>query len=63
MKNWTYNREIETLLEQFTSAFNDIIIKRDKQNSSTDNIKANFVYAPKQRVFEVLKNKSYKLPK
>jgi hypothetical protein len=56
VKNWTYNREIETLLEQFTSAFNDIIIKRDKQNSSTDIIKANFVYAPKQRVFEVLKN-------
>lgn len=56
MKNWTYNREIEILLEQFTSAFNDIIIKRDKQSGTTDNIKVNFVYAPKQRVFDVLKN-------
>lgn len=57
MKNWTYNREIQTLLEQFTSAFNDIIIKRDnKSTNSTDNIKVNFIYAPKQRVFEVLRN-------
>ena len=57
MKNWTYSREIETLLEQFTAAFNDIIIKRDnKTTNTTDNIKVNFVYAPKQRVFEVLKN-------
>lgn len=56
MKNWTFNREIQTLLEQFTSAFNDIIVKRDKQNGSTDIIKANFIYAPKQRVFEVLRN-------
>lgn len=57
MKNWTYSREIETLLEQFTAAFNDIIIKRDnKTTNATDNIKVNFVYAPKQRVFEVLKN-------
>ena len=56
MKNWTYSREIETLLEQFTSAFNDIIIKRNKQNGTSEDIKANFVYAPKQRVFEVLKN-------
>lgn len=57
MKNWTYSREIQTLLEQFTSAFNDIIIKRDnKTTNTTDNIKVNFIYAPKQRVFEVLRN-------
>ena len=58
MKQWTYNKEIQTLLEQFTSAFNDIIIKRENSlnNTSPSPFKASFVYAPKQRIFDVLKN-------
>jgi hypothetical protein len=58
VKNWTYNREVETLLEQFTSAFNDIVIKREDPsgNFPGNGFKVNFVYAPKTRVFDVLKN-------
>lgn len=58
MKQWTYNKEIQILLEQFTSAFNDIVIKREDSsgNFPENGFKVNFVYAPKTRVFDILKN-------
>lgn len=57
MKTWTYNKEVQTLIEQFTSAFNDIVVKRFSKDSDTPQgqFKVNFVYAPKQRVVETLK--------
>lgn len=57
MKTWTYNKEIQTLIEQFTSAFNDIVVKRFAKGSENpqSQFKVNFVYAPKQRVLETLK--------
>ena len=57
MKSWTYNKEIQTLVEQFAGAFNDILIKRfDKTKTiEEDQFKVKFVYAPKQRVLESLR--------
>ncbi len=57
MKSWTYNKEVQTLIEQFAGAFNDIIIKRFDNNSIPlpNTIKTNFVYSPKQRVLEALR--------
>jgi hypothetical protein len=57
VKTWTYNKEVQTLIEQFTSAFNDIVVKRFSKDSDTPQgqFKVNFVYAPKQRVVETLK--------
>ena len=58
MKNYTFNFEVQTLMEQFVSAFNDIKIKRydNTKNISTSvgDINVNFVYASKQRVYNVL---------
>lgn len=56
MKQYTFNWEIQTLLEQFTAAFNDIVIKKynNEKEVAADNIKVKFVYAPKQRVFASL---------
>ena len=60
MKNYTFNFEVQTVLEQFVSAFNDIVIKRyDNTRTvtpSSSGVKVNFVYAPKQRVYNVLNN-------
>lgn len=60
MKNYTYNWEIQTLLEQFVSAFNDVIVKRyDNQKNlvqPTSGIKVSYVYGPKQRIFNTLQN-------
>jgi hypothetical protein len=62
VKNYTFNFELQTLLEQFVSAFNDIIIKRYDNNktlvSPTSGHKVNFVYAPKQRVYDTLNTPS-----
>ena len=62
MKNYTFNFEIQTLLEQFVAAFNDIIIKRyDNTNTAvapTSGYKVSFVYAPKQRVYDTLNTPS-----
>jgi len=56
MRQYTFNFEIQTLLEQFVSAFNDIIVKRYDNNktltSPTSGNYIKFVYAPKQRVYE-----------
>jgi hypothetical protein len=56
MKQYTFNWEIQTLLEQFTAAFNDIVIKKynNEKEEVADDIKVKFVYAPKQRVFAAL---------
>jgi hypothetical protein len=60
MKNYTFGFEVQTLLEQFIGAFNDVIIKRyDNTNtavSPTSGIKVNYIYAPKQRVFNILQS-------
>ena len=58
MKNYTFNWEIQTLVEQFVGAFNDVIIKRyDKDSVQVEPLsgeKVLFVYSPKQRVFSNL---------
>ena len=58
MKNYTFNFEVQTVLEQFVSAFNDVVIKRYDNTKtavpSPSGVKVNFVYAPKQRVYQVL---------
>lgn len=59
MRNYTFGWEIQTLLEQFIGAFNDVTIKRynkSKEVTSQNPIKVAYVYAPKQRVFNGLKN-------
>jgi hypothetical protein len=67
MKNYTFNWEIQTLMEQFVSAFNDVIIKRysyvpnltGDSKTTIEPLSGNkvlYVYAPKQRVFSALKN-------
>jgi len=60
MKNYTFGFEIQTLLEQFIGAFNDIVIKRyDNTNTvvgSTSGFKVLYVYSPKQRIFNNLTN-------
>jgi hypothetical protein len=60
MKNYTFGFEAQTLLEQFIGAFNDVIIKRyDHTNTlvqPTSGFKVLYVYSPKQRVFNSLKN-------
>jgi hypothetical protein len=58
VKNYTFNFEVQTLLEQFVGAFNDIIVKRYDNTKtvvpSSSAIKVDFVYAPKQRVYDTL---------
>ena len=60
MKNYTFGFETQTLLEQFIGAFNDIVIKRfDHTNTAvapTSGFKVLYVYSPKQRVYNSLKN-------
>lgn len=60
MKNYTFNFETQTVLEQFIGALNDIIIKRyDKDNNLVAPLsgeKVLFVYSPKQRVVASLTN-------
>lgn len=58
MKNYTFNFEVQTVLEQFVAAFNSIIIKRYDNNktlvSPTSGFPVSFVYSPKQRVYDTL---------
>jgi hypothetical protein len=58
VKNYTFNFEVQTLLEQFVAAFNDIVIKRYDNNKTavapTSGHNVSFVYAPKQRVYDTL---------
>jgi hypothetical protein len=58
VKNYTFNFEVQTLLEQFVAAFNDIVIKRYDNTKTvvapTSGHKVSFVYAPKQRVYDTL---------
>jgi hypothetical protein len=59
MKSYTFGFEVQTLLEQFISAFNDVVVKRYNNNtivSPTSGVKVNYVYSPKQRVFSNLQN-------
>lgn len=58
MKNYTFNFEVQTLLEQFVAAFNDIVIKRYDTTKTvvppTSGFNVNFVYSPKQRLYDTL---------
>lgn len=58
MKNYTFHWEVQTLVEQFVGAFNDVVIKRyDNQENVVPPLsgdKVLFVYSPKQRVFSNL---------
>jgi hypothetical protein len=58
VKNYTFNWEVQTLIEQFVGAFNDVIIKRYDKNETIvaplSGDKVLFVYSPKQRVFSNL---------
>lgn len=60
MKNYTFGFEVQTLLEQFIGAFNDVIIKRyDETNTLVEpasGFKVLYVYSPKQRVYSSLKD-------
>jgi hypothetical protein len=60
MKSYTFGFEVQTLLEQFVGAFNDVIIKRyDNTNTvvgPTSGFKVLYVYSPKQRVISTLQN-------
>lgn len=60
MKNYTFAWEVQTLLENFVGAFNDIRIKRYDENKnlvpSLSSVKVLYVYAPKTRVFQTLNN-------
>jgi hypothetical protein len=59
MKSYTFGFEVQTLLEQFISAFNDVVVKRYNNNTAIpplSGIKVNYVYSPKQRVFNSLQN-------
>lgn len=60
MKSYTFGFEVQTLLEQFIGAFNDVIIKRfDNTNTlvgPSSGFKVNYVYSPKQRIYNTLKD-------
>ena len=60
MKNYTFNFELQTILEQFVAAFGNIVIKRYDNTRTlqtpTSGIPISFVYAPKSRVFDNLTN-------
>jgi hypothetical protein len=59
VKARTFNWEIQTLLEQFIGAFNDIVITRydkDKNVVEPSEKKVLYVYAPKTRLFNYLNN-------
>lgn len=51
MKNQAYHFEIDDLITQFITAFDDCVIKRFNGNrEKKDQISVRYVYAPKQRV-------------
>ena len=51
MKNQSYHFEIEDLITQFITAFDDCVIKRfNGSREKKDQISVRYVYAPKQRV-------------
>jgi len=58
VKSYTFAWEVQTLLEQFSSALNDIIVKKyDNIKTSVPPTSGNlvrFVYAPKQKVISSL---------
>ena len=61
MKNYTFHFEVQTLIEQFIEAFNDVVIKRYDKNKNliaNSNIDVKYIYAPKQRILETLTNPS-----
>lgn len=62
MRNYTFNWEVQTLIEQFVSAFNDVIIKRyDNSKNLTAPLSGNkvrFLYSPKSRLYYNLNSPS-----
>lgn len=62
MRNYTFNFEVETMVNQFMAAMDDITVKRyNKDKEPQSQIKARFVYAPKQRVLADLLDKAQNL--
>jgi len=61
MREYTYHREIRTLLAQVLNALDHLVIKRlDEldETTNTDNIAVSLMYSPKQRVLFDIVNKS-----
>ena len=58
MKNYTYHREIRSLIAQFIHALDDCIVKRyDENDVVKEEISVRYVYAPKTRTLHWLTNK------
>ncbi len=65
MTQYTYHHEIRTMIGHFTSAFNDIVIRRfDNEMVQKDSLQVAYTYGPKQRVFYdlVQKKTNIRLP-
>ena len=59
IKNYTFHFEVEDILQQFAAALNDIIVKRyNISRAAEDQIRVNFVYAPKTRTLNEIINKA-----
>ena len=59
IKNYTFHFEVEDILRQFAAALNDIIVKRyNNGRVAEDQIRVNFVYAPKTRTLNEIINKA-----
>ena len=62
MRNYTFNFEVETMINQFMAAMDDVIVKRyNKDREPQSQLRARFVYAPKQRVLADLLDKAQNL--
>jgi len=62
LKNYTYNFEIKDLLTQFTSAFDDTVIKRfNRAGQAEQEVDVRYVFAPKQRIMHDVVNKAQNL--
>lgn len=59
MDTYNYNKEIQTNLKMFESAFDDTIIKRfnGRTGVARDSIKVNYLYGPKSRILTDLLGK------
>jgi hypothetical protein len=62
MREYTYHKEIRTLLTQVLAALDGLVIRRlDEldEETNTDSIQVSLAYAPKQRVIHDLVNKAH----
>jgi hypothetical protein len=62
VKNQSYGFEIEDIIKQFVTAFNEVVINRYTKDRVIDGaIKVNYKYGPKQRILNDIVNKSQNL--